>query len=119
MLAQNHFTFESVSFSRTVAHDGSGEILTSRVVTPSFKRGFRFLDMSVVPPGASIGVHRHASDNEEIYIVIDGKGLMRLGECEFEVGPGDVVLNPPDGTHGLSNTGHSDLRLVVIEIPTR
>jgi len=42
--------------------------------------------------------------------------MMMLDGREFEVGPGDVVLNQPGGTHGLLNVGDEELRIVVIEV---
>jgi mannose-6-phosphate isomerase-like protein (cupin superfamily) len=73
--------------------------------------------LTVVPPGASIGVHTHGPADEEIYVVVSGAGLMRLERDEFMVGPGDVVVNSRRGTHGLVNTGEAELRLVVVEVP--
>jgi mannose-6-phosphate isomerase-like protein (cupin superfamily) len=56
-------------------------------------------------------------DNQEIYIIVSGQGTMRVEDFEFPVGPGHVILNRPGGTHALKNTGETDLRLVVIEVP--
>jgi mannose-6-phosphate isomerase-like protein (cupin superfamily) len=70
-----------------------------------------------MPPAADIGRHTHSLDNEEIYIVISGHGLMCLDDHEFAVGPGHVIINRPGGTHALKNTGNTDLRLIVIEVP--
>ena len=69
------------------------------------------------PPGAEIGVHTHANDNEEIYVIVGGSGVMYLDGDLFMVGAGDVVINAPGGTHGLRNTSDADLKLIVIEIP--
>lgn len=76
-----------------------------------------FVDLTVMPPGTSIGVHTHGPADEEIYVVVSGSGRMRLEGEEFAVGPGDVVVNGRRGTHGLVNTGAEDLRLVVVEVP--
>ncbi len=118
-MAGQNFHFESLAFDPVVAHGGEGTIRFNRVVTNGAGGAYRFLDLSVVPPGAAIGVHTHETDNEEIYVVIAGQGRMRLDDREFDVGPGHVVINGAGGTHGLSNTGDCDLKLFVIEILTR
>jgi mannose-6-phosphate isomerase-like protein (cupin superfamily) len=111
-----HFKFEDTVFDQVIAHGGSGSIITRRVLE-SRNRAINFVDLTVVPVGSDIGVHTHTHDNEEIYIVISGEGEMELDDSEFKVGPGHVVVNRPGGTHGLRNTGKTDLQLVVIEVP--
>jgi mannose-6-phosphate isomerase-like protein (cupin superfamily) len=119
MMAGQHFHFDSLAFDAVVAHGGAGTIGFKRVVTNGAGGAYRFLDLSIVPPGATIGVHTHEPDNEEIYVVIAGQGRMRLDDREFDVSAGHVIINGAGGTHGLSNTGDCDLKLMVIEIPTR
>jgi mannose-6-phosphate isomerase-like protein (cupin superfamily) len=41
---------------------------------------------------------------------------MELDGRIFDVGPGDVVMNQPGGTHGLKNVSDADLRIVVVEV---
>ena len=64
----------------------------------------------VLGPGADIGRHTHGPDNEELYVIVSGKGFMVLDGEEFEVGPGDVILNRPGGTHGLKNIADAKWR---------
>lgn len=76
--------------------------------------GADFIDLAVLPPGTSIGRHRHGRDRET-YIVLSGSGLMyRDGEV-FRVGAGDIVVNEPFGEHGLSNDSDTELALLVFE----
>ena len=44
---------------------------------------------------------------------------MELDGEVFEVGPGDVVMNRPGGTHGLKNVSGAELRLVVVEVAAK
>jgi mannose-6-phosphate isomerase-like protein (cupin superfamily) len=109
------FHFGRCTFERVHAHGGEREIAFSRVLARS--RGpLRFIDLSVLPPGSDIGTHTHEMDNEELYIVVSGRGVMVLDGREIEVGPGHVILNRPGGTHGLRNIGDEELRIVVIEV---
>jgi mannose-6-phosphate isomerase-like protein (cupin superfamily) len=116
---EQHFWFESLNYERVIAHDGGQPILFKRVAEQARGSACNFIDLSIIPAGADIGLHTHAPDNEEIYIIISGRGLMHQDGKEFEVGPGHVIVNRPGGTHGLTNTGDADLRLVVVEVPVR
>jgi mannose-6-phosphate isomerase-like protein (cupin superfamily) len=44
---------------------------------------------------------------------------MRVENDEVDVKPGDVIVNPPGGTHGLANTGSEPLRMVVLDVAAR
>ena len=117
-MIDRHYTFGRGEFARVRAHGGERDISFARVLAR--ERGIiRFIDLSVLEPGADIGTHTHSCDNEELYVVVAGKGWMKLDDAEFEVGPGDVVLNRPGGTHALRNTGSEELRIVVIEVEAR
>jgi mannose-6-phosphate isomerase-like protein (cupin superfamily) len=60
-------------------------------------------------------VHRHG-DDEEVYVIVQGRGRMLLDGQTFDVGPGDVIRNVPGGTHGLENTGSESLTMVVLDV---
>ncbi|MGW4231732.1 cupin domain-containing protein [Streptomyces sp. NPDC004980] len=95
-------------------HGGEGTILAHRVFARGGGTGADFIDLAVLPPGTSIGRHRHGRDRET-YIVLSGSGLMyRDGEV-FRVGAGDIVVNEPFGEHGLSNDSDTELALLVFE----
>jgi mannose-6-phosphate isomerase-like protein (cupin superfamily) len=113
-----HYRFDRCKFARVRAHGGEREISFARVLERA-GGPLRFIDLSVLAPGADIGHHTHTDDNEELYIVVDGRGLMSLDGEEFEVRPGDVILNRAGGSHGLKNVGNEDLRIVVIEVDAR
>ncbi|MEU5273565.1 cupin domain-containing protein [Streptomyces hygroscopicus] len=100
-------------------HGGLGTILAHRAFArrPG-GRGAEFVDLAVLPPGTSIGRHRHGADRET-YIVLDGSGLMFLEGERFRVGAGDVIVNRPFGEHGLVNDGERELRLLVFEESVR
>jgi mannose-6-phosphate isomerase-like protein (cupin superfamily) len=117
VVSRRHYRFADTSFHRMVAHDGKGEILTSRAEEVSTVGAANFLDLTILPPGTSIGVHTHGPADEEIYVIVSGEGTMRLEDEEFAVVPGDVIVNQRRGTHGLANTGTEPIRLVVVELP--
>ena len=115
---ERQYRFEDCAYERVRAHGGEREISFARVLKRN-RGSLRFIDLSVLAPGADIGCHTHEADNEELYVVVSGRGLMTLDGYEFEVGPGHVILNRPGGTHGLRNIGNEELRIVVIEVESR
>lgn len=66
---------------------------------------------ATVAPGAATIRHFHRAA-EEIYLVTAGRGLLRVGEEEREIGAGDCALIPPGEPHQLRNTGEVDLVVV-------
>jgi mannose-6-phosphate isomerase-like protein (cupin superfamily) len=114
---RNLFTFRDQVFENVVAHDGKGRVRTARVAEFGRFRGFEFIDLTELPPGTSIGRHTHSDCDEEVYVIISGHGRMTAGGEEFLVEPGDVIVNPAGGTHGLENTGDACLRIVVLCAP--
>jgi mannose-6-phosphate isomerase-like protein (cupin superfamily) len=105
-----------LALEEVTAHGGAGQILFNRVLEGERLQGqWNFVDYAVLPPGSSIGIHTHGK-NEELYLVLEGEGLMHRDGREFRVGPGSVVLNRPGGTHGLRNDGENALRLFVVEV---
>ena len=107
-------SFGSASFVMASAHGGAGEVASARVHEAE-DSALRFVDLVVVPPRASVGMHRHRADTE-IYVVIDGEGAMAIDDEVVVVSVGDVVINPPGGRHGIENHGDHELRIVVVDI---
>ncbi len=70
-----------------------------------------------LPPGGFEGMHAHTEDDvelEEMYVVTEGTGKMRVDGDSYDIGPGDSVLAPPGSSHDLRNTGNVPLKLLVI-----
>ncbi len=64
-----------------------------------------------LPVGASTAAHHHVK-TEEIYYVLEGRGLMRVGDETREVGPGDAIAIPPGAVHEMTNTGTAALKFL-------
>jgi len=95
-------------------HEGEGLVKFREIFAgDDFKTGFSFIHHTVLPPQTTIGIHQH-SDDEEFYVVLSGFGEMFVDGETSQVKKGDVILNPPFGTHGLKNTSPDiDLELLV------
>lgn len=62
-------------------------------------------------PGGSTTPHHHPV-TEEIYYILEGEALMRIGEEERTVGPGDAIAIPPGAEHTITNTGTEVLKFL-------
>jgi mannose-6-phosphate isomerase-like protein (cupin superfamily) len=67
----------------------------------------------VLPVGAVIGRHHHLL-TEEIYYVLNGDGLMSVGEDSREVSGGDAVFIPRGKSHTLTNTGTEPMTILLV-----
>ena len=97
-------------------HDGQGSVSVFRPFQRSAGApGVEFIDLVVIPPGASIGRHRHG-DNVEWYVILSGSGSMWFAQQERRVEPGDILVNPPFGEHGLRNDSAAAIGLLVFQV---
>ena len=67
--------------------------------------------LHVVPPGkAAFPFHRHHGC-DEMFVILSGSGVYRIGEARLPVRPGDCLGAPAGGeAHQIINTGAEDLR---------
>jgi mannose-6-phosphate isomerase-like protein (cupin superfamily) len=62
-----------------------------------------------VDGGGMVDPHSHPT--HEFYYILSGRGIMKIGEEEREVGQGDLVYTPPDTTHSIwTTTPHAPLQ---------
>jgi mannose-6-phosphate isomerase-like protein (cupin superfamily) len=66
---------------------------------------------ATVPAGGATAAHYHR-EAEELYFFTAGRGRLRVGELEREIGPGDCAVIPPGTVHKLWNTGEEALVLL-------
>lgn len=64
------------------------------------------------PPGRGPELHYHPY--VEVAIVLEGKGLITVGDEQREVQPGEIVVIPPNTPHKFVNTGDTILRQIDI-----
>jgi mannose-6-phosphate isomerase-like protein (cupin superfamily) len=74
-------------------------------------RDLRIIE-TVVPPGASTGVHAHTGD--EHHLVLSGRFRMTQGEHIADLGPGDYLAWDPTIPHDVENIGDEPGRLLLI-----
>ncbi len=102
--------------SQESSHGGTGSVDLYEIWGNSdFKSGIDFIDRVVVQPGSTIGFHKHG-ENEEMYIVLKGRGLMKIEDDEIAIKKGDMILNPAGGRHGLVNNSDEDIDILVLQV---
>jgi mannose-6-phosphate isomerase-like protein (cupin superfamily) len=67
----------------------------------------------LLPPGAAVTPHHH-EELEEIYYILEGAGLMTIGDETQPVGTGDAIYIPRNRRHTLTNTGQTTMRLLLV-----
>jgi len=73
------------------------------------------VSVNELPPGASVPfVHSHQR-NEEVYIVLKGKGQFYVDGDEFEVEEGSVLRVDPAGARCLRADGQTPIRYICIQ----
>jgi mannose-6-phosphate isomerase-like protein (cupin superfamily) len=63
-----------------------------------------FLDVYGLEPGQSQSPHAH-DGCDKVYVVLEGKGTIRIGSESHAVSGGDAVHAPAGVEHGLENPG--------------
>ena len=66
--------------------------------------------------GSEQNVHSHQG-REQVYVVVQGRGAMRVGDEIEEVGPGTAILVPPGTDHSIRNVGDEKLIYVSATSP--
>ena len=89
---------------------GSGAAQTFYVEIPDKAGAFQMAARIELEPGASIGYHRHA-DDEEVYVVLAGRGVYTEEGQSAEAKAGDVFLCRQGNSHGLENNSADALIL--------
>ena len=99
----------------TNCHDGRGVLHCTEMLTDYRKpgAGFTFIHDNIIEPGASIGEHRHDT-NEETYIILEGHGTMKVDGVDQTVGPGDICITRSGHRHALTNSADGPMHMLVV-----
>ena len=62
---------------------------------------------ATVYPAAETRLHRYGK-TEEIYHIVQGSGVVRVGDENHEAGEGDTILIPAGAPHNIRNHGSND-----------
>ncbi len=108
------FRIEEVVWEEPPEHyDAFSKLLVNPATVGSKHFDFR---ISSYQPRGYCACHTHKVQ-EQIYYVLQGKGLMELDGEKCVVDPHTVIHIPPGVEHAISNTGLEDLVFFVITSP--
>jgi mannose-6-phosphate isomerase-like protein (cupin superfamily) len=96
-------------------HGGAGVMKWKRLGTGNMM--FTDVDayeIAELPPGSAAGRHVHTR-TEELFLVLDGRAMIGLGDQRVEVGPGDAVLTGFQGVQSVDAIGETNYRMLVVE----
>jgi len=67
----------------------------------------------ILPPGKKVSKHSHQK-TEEIYYILEGAGVMSVGEQMSKIKTGDAIFIPKNHAHTLENTGETAMKILLI-----
>jgi uncharacterized cupin superfamily protein len=98
---------------------GHGEKFAAKIGRVGLRIGAQKLgyNVTVIPPGKrAYPAHAHRA-NEEMFLVLEGSGELRIGAETYPIRKGDVIACPPGGpetAHQIANTSDSDLKFFAV-----
>lgn len=74
-------------------------------------------NLTVLPPGKSAFPRHSHRVNEEMFLILEGEGEIRIGDTRHGVKSGDVIACPPGGpetAHQITNTSDAELKFLAV-----
>jgi mannose-6-phosphate isomerase-like protein (cupin superfamily) len=95
-------------------NEGKGSVQYRRALPPEvFMTAWSYVDHLLIPPGASVGSHKHMGV-EELYYVMDGEGSVRVDGESAPVKKWDAIVMAPGEAHSFENTSGAPLEVMVV-----
>lgn len=103
--------------TRSRMKDGSGDVTLQHYFSKEEYGGdhIRVCAKLIIPPGASIGMHEHAGE-DEVYIVLKGKGKVIDDGTVAEISVGDSVLTGKGKSHAVECVGNETLEILALVV---
>jgi mannose-6-phosphate isomerase-like protein (cupin superfamily) len=87
---------------------GEGTVSLVHLADCEKEKNIRLLAELTLPPGASIGSHRHEGETE-YFLVLSGGGTVDDDGTERAVTAGDTIITGGGASHSVKNTGTEPL----------
>jgi mannose-6-phosphate isomerase-like protein (cupin superfamily) len=101
---------------REAMRGGPGSVTIRHYFSPEdFGAKIRLCSQLIIPPGAGIGMHQH-KDEDEIYLIRRGSGMLNDGKTMTRVREGDAVLTGKGESHAITNDGTTELEITAVII---
>ncbi len=95
--------------------EGRGEL--RRLIVPEAAARRVDVSFAILHPGGSPGQYHYHPDNENVFIILRGRGRLLADGREHVLTADDVVFVPAGVPHGLSALGEDPLVLIEICAP--
>jgi mannose-6-phosphate isomerase-like protein (cupin superfamily) len=107
----SQFVFETTNLYRYEFPTHINDIIVDRAESQNSE-----VFMVIVRDGKSVHHHQHA-DTEQIFYIIEGSGVLSIGEKkdEMPVKPGDVVRIPPTVLHSIRPNPGQDIKYLSVD----
>lgn len=93
---------------------GNGPVEIRHILKQNqFRAKCRMFSKLVIKPGCSVGMHRH-DDEEEVYYILEGEGVVDDNGVKQQIKTGDVMLTGNGEAHSIENTGNTDLVMMAV-----
>jgi mannose-6-phosphate isomerase-like protein (cupin superfamily) len=91
---------------------GPGSVRFAHLFKPEeFGAPVRLCARLTLAPGSGIGEHEHVAE-DEVYVILQGEGMLSEGVGPRKVVAGDAVLTGRGGRHSIVNTGRDELQIL-------
>ena len=105
---------EMIKEIREKMRGGEGEVEILHLFKQEELKGKARLIAKVrLKPGCSIGFHEH-KEEEEIFYILSGQGVVEDNGKTIAVGAGDVTLTGNGAGHSIANTGSEPLEFMAV-----
>lgn len=112
MLLRSHGTMNTAQMENM--RGGEGTVTVTHLLNPDELLGKgRLFAENIIPPGASIGLHKHEGDSEAYYF-LEGSGEYRNNDEIFQIKAGDLTVVDDNNSHGIKNTGSVPLKFIAL-----
>jgi mannose-6-phosphate isomerase-like protein (cupin superfamily) len=89
---------------------GDGKVTLVHFTDCQDEKNIRLLAEITLPPGASIGNHRHDAETE-YFLIASGNGIVDDDGVEKPISAGDSIITGGGASHSVKNTGNVPLVL--------
>ena len=94
----------------TINIENNGKIQIRKLYCDSLSCTFLIVIPDVVK------AHYHSKHTENIF-VLEGFAIMKLGNREFEIKKGDLIIVPANTVHSVINQGNKPLKVISVQSP--
>lgn len=110
--------FKNIDFIPASHEDPKSPAVLKKVLLEKkdfIKGSIQMINWAKLLSGKSFQAHYH-EDMEEIFIIIKGKALMKIGNDKDILAEGDVAIVPIKKVHTMENKGKKAVEYIVIGI---